>query len=244
MDTISLIAFGQDVGALAHEETSVFSRAFDACVKHTINRFINPWWKIFRAIGTPSEREYARNIATLNEFAHSIIRARRRSLAESPQSDRFDLLSLFVKHAMNEGEELSDEFLRDIIMSMVIAGRDTTACVLSWMFYELFRHPDVGDKLANEFEQFVDNDGMLSFKDCPKTKYFELAFFETLRMHPSVPETLKRSIKDDVLPSGTKVPGGSYITYSPYTFGRSPFLWENADEFLPSRWDGDDNPES
>eukprot|EP00479_Gromia_sphaerica_P008636 TRINITY_DN3369_c0_g1_i1.p1 TRINITY_DN3369_c0_g1~~TRINITY_DN3369_c0_g1_i1.p1 ORF type:complete len:164 (+),score=29.03 TRINITY_DN3369_c0_g1_i1:454-945(+) len=147
MDAICLIAFGQDAGCLSSSSgNNEFTVAFDSAQAHMVDRLINPWWWINRALRTPGERNFQKIFRVIDNFAANIIENRRKMLTENPNSARFDLLSLFLKDAHARKEYVTDKYLRDIVMSFVIAGRDTTACILSWLFYELSIHPDVEKK--------------------------------------------------------------------------------------------------
>lgn len=122
-----------------------------------------------------------------------------------------------------------DKYLRDIIFSFIIAGRDTTASTLSWLFYELLTKPDIVNELMIEIETFnldIDN---ANINDYGFYKKIESAFLETLRLHPPVPFDVKYAKKDDVLISSneiaTFIPKNSTIIYSPYIMGRNPQIW-------------------
>eukprot|EP00656_Telonema_subtile_P048962 TRINITY_DN5988_c0_g1_i4.p1 TRINITY_DN5988_c0_g1~~TRINITY_DN5988_c0_g1_i4.p1 ORF type:complete len:118 (+),score=33.45 TRINITY_DN5988_c0_g1_i4:171-524(+) len=101
----------------------------------------------------------------------------------------------------------SDDYLTDIVLNLIIAGRDTTACLLSWTFYELGRNPEVLAKLREELEG-SDPDDYQSMKNQP---YLTSVLYETARFWPGVPFDSKVAAEDDVLPDGTKIPAGCWV---------------------------------
>jgi len=173
-------------------------------------------------------------------------------IVSSKQSvSRSDLLSLYL---MSEGMEddhdksaslqPSDRNLRDVILNMVIAGRDTTAQALSWTFYRLCIHPDVQAKVRQEVLSVVEQHGLLasattamSYEMLQQLRYTEAVCLEVLRLHPSVPKEGKCVMKDDVLPDGTSVRKGDLLVFSPWVMGRQTALWgPDALQFRPERF--------
>ena len=132
--------------------------------------------------------------------------------------------------------------LRDVVMNFLIAGRDTTACALSWTMYELNRHPDVKQKVLEEANKFCSSgdrvlrDEDYTYENIGEMRYTHAVALEVLRLHPSVPVEVKFSINEDKLPDGTKIHPGCACIYSPYAMGRNKVIWgEDAEEFKPER---------
>ena len=119
----------------------------------------------------------------------------------------------------------------------MIAGRDTTATLLSWMLWEVCQHPEMLVKARAEIADVLDGNPM-SFDDVSCFEYLRAIQNETLRLHPSVPRDLRFAENDDVFPDGTKVKAGTGIAYVPYVMGRDPTLWgDDCLEFKPERWE-------
>ena len=137
--------------------------------------------------------------------------------------------------------------LRNIVMNFIIAGRDTTACALSWQFMHLLQDDSILSKLKKEVESVTSgnledmNHEEAFEKITKKMPYLNAVAKETLRLHPSVPKNVKFAVKDDVLPDGTKVPAGIAVIWSPYAMGRNPNIWENPLKYDPMRWFEDGN---
>jgi len=137
---------------------------------------------------------------------------------------------------------LTDKYLRDLILNFLIAGRDTTACALSWMMYVLCLNPEVEEKMYQEIEAVIGN-SEFSFDNVKDLVYTEAVLLETLRLYPSVPFEFKTCMEDDVM-NGIKIPKGTQVIYNPYTWGRSERLWTDPLVVKPERWFGEDGKHS
>lgn len=113
-----------------------------------------------------------------------------------PQVDKQDILSRFLNERPKDPENMNDRYLRDIILSFLIAGKDTTAGTLSWFIYLLCRHPRVEQKIFEEVNEAVGAKGSESMEEfatkvtegsLAKMTYLHAAISETLRLYPAVP---------------------------------------------------------
>ena len=225
LDSIGEIAFGKDIGSL-HQDIP-FANAFDGAQYSVQLRFLTLFWKMQKF--TPRERKLAENIQTLNSFCTELIKERR---AEGKNSGRSDLLSLFLE----SGDDVDDEFLRDVIINYTIAGRDTTAQALAWAVYMLNKHPEVERKVIAEIDEVIGQNEVV-FEHTKKLPYLHAVFSEVVRLWPSVPKDSKYALADDVLPDGTQIKAGDWVLYVPYVMGRRTELWgPDAREFKPERW--------
>lgn len=109
------------------------------------------------------------------------------------------MLSRFLMEKENDSENMNDKYLRDIILNIIIAGRDTTAITLSWFFYMLCKHSSLQDQLAREVEDSTGADhcctdmtagftSTLTEAALSKMQFLHAALTETLRLHPAIPE--------------------------------------------------------
>ncbi|KAK9234456.1 cytochrome P450 [Lipomyces kononenkoae] len=141
--------------------------------------------------------------------------------------------------------------LRDQLLNILLAGRDTTAALLSWTLYLLASHPRVFEKLRREIiEKFGDNANSegkekISFESLKSTLYLRYVLSEVLRLYPPVPLNYRCAVQDTVLPVGGGLDGklpvlvrkGDTVAYSVYVMHRRKDLYgEDADEFRPERW--------
>jgi fatty acid omega-hydroxylase len=120
----------------------------------------------------------------------------------------------------------------------------TTAQALSWLFYELLENPQELTRVREEVLDVVGEETMPDYAAVKRMPYLSAAFFEALRLHPSVPKDVKMAINDDVLPSsGHRIRGGTWLAYCPYVMGRLPQIWgEDCRQFKPQRFVEDPNP--
>ena len=119
-----------------------------------------------------------------------------------------DLLSRFIDAGVS-----SDKELRDIVMNVVLAGRDTTAVSMSWTFFELTRHPEVVTRIVQEVEQVCGEGAQAeySYDTMAQLKYTHAVVMEVLRLHPPVTNDPRFAVTDDTLPDGNRVPAGGGI---------------------------------
>lgn len=140
--------------------------------------------------------------------------------------------------------------LQDQLLNIMVAGRDTTAGLLSFTFFELSRNPEVYERLKQEVlvqfgegtQEDIDN---ITFESLKKCEYLKWILNEVLRMYPSVPMNFREATKDTVLPTGGGPDGnapvfvakGTTVAYSVYHTHRDPqYYGKDADQFRPERW--------
>jgi len=135
---------------------------------------------------------------------------------------------------------------------ILLAGRDTTAALLSWVFVALLQHPSVFQKLRrailSDFGPDANNPPTnITFSNLKSCRYLQHVLHETLRLYPSVPFNNRMCIHDTVFPVGggpggdkpLAVQKGTMVTWSVYAMHRRKDLWgEDAEEFRPERWEG------
>ena len=138
------------------------------------------------------------------------------------------------------GEDTSSKQLRDDLMTMLIAGHETTAAVLTWALFELSQQPELMQKISKEVDSVLGGREP-TFDDIPKLQMIRLVIAESLRMYPEPPLLIRRALEDDVLPAGcagfqTKIMRGTDIFLALYNIHRSSDYWENPDQFDPERF--------
>ncbi|KZV48120.1 hypothetical protein F511_28762 [Dorcoceras hygrometricum] len=233
-DTICRFSFGLDLGCLNLPlPISEFESAFDLASRLSAERAITASpivWKIKRFFNLGKEKQLKQAIKSVNDLANEVIKYKRN---HQDISSHDDLLSRFMANIDD------DEFLRDIVVSFLIAGRDTVASSLTSFFWLLSKNPGVIQSIIKESDQIM---GPAS-KKCPsfdqlrQMHYLQAAVHESLRLFPPVQFDSKFSDADDVLPDGTIVSGGTRVTYHPYAMGRSKSIWgHDFGEFKPGRW--------
>lgn len=237
LDSIGKIGFGVNIDSLSKDDVP-FATAFDRAQQLVAMRFVSPFWE-YKPFGWiySSERELARHIKTLNRFAYEIIEKRQAEIAQGLGS-RGDILSLFLAEKLG----LTDLELRDIVMAFMIAGRDTTACTLTFTLLLLAENEEWQEKLRSEirskFRESKNKDNVLTSSDVSQMPLLQNVVLESLRLYPPVPVDIKAAAVDDVLPGNFPIPAGTRVSYDPYVLGRCEKLWgPDALQFNPDRWD-------
>ncbi|EOY24782.1 Cytochrome P450, family 86, subfamily A, polypeptide 8 [Theobroma cacao] len=251
-DNICGLTFGKDPQTLSPGlPENGFAMAFDRATEATLQRFILPEiiWKLKKWFRLGMEVKLSQSLEHMDKFLSDIINTRKLELVSQRQggTPHDDLLSRFMK----KKEAYSDEFLQNVALNFILAGRDTSSVALCWFFWLVIQNPRVEEKILIEIctvlvetrgadtSKWVDEP--LVFEEVDRLIYLKAALSETLRLYPSVPQDSKHVIADDVLPSGTFVPSGSNVTYSIYSIGRMKFIWgEDCLDFKPERWLSED----
>jgi cytochrome P450 len=230
LDSIGEIGFGTNVDSM-HKPDLPFPRAFDFCQEAMQARFLTPCWEL-RQYLHPMEFRFRREARVLDQFADEVIR---KSHEDPDLATRDDLLAIFMRSRNEHGEPFSDTYLRDLIMNFAIAGRDTTAQGLSWMFFRLTREPEVLARLVEEIDRVLQG-RQPDYNMLKRLPYAHACFSEALRLHPPVPKDAKVALQDCTLPSGHRVPKGAFLTYVPYVMARLESNWEHPERFDPLRF--------
>jgi cytochrome P450 len=216
--------FGAEVGA----EEEKIARAFDTALLGINVRSLMPRW--FGRLPISFNQRFKRALATLDEEVYRIIRQRRgrRGMGD-------DLLAMLMETRDEEtGESMSDRQLRDEVMTIYLAGHETTANALSWVWYLLSTNPETARKVREEVS-YVLKGRLPGFEDLPTLVYTRMVIDETLRLYPPAWIVTRRAIEDDEI-GGYCIPAGSRLMLSPYLTHRRPELWENPEEFEPERF--------
>ncbi|KAG6474514.1 hypothetical protein ZIOFF_068451 [Zingiber officinale] len=170
------------------------------------------------------------------EIVHAYVdrRMRRRPAADS-SGWRDDLISRFTAGGHSE------EFVRDNLISFVLAGRDTTPSALTRFFWVLSSRPDVVAQIRGEIERIRSGrrqgETLFTQDDLKQMNYLQAAISETLRLYPPVPLVPRECLEDDELPDGALVRRGWVVMYNAHAMGRREALWgRDCEEYRPERW--------
>ncbi|KAL5570101.1 hypothetical protein UlMin_026676 [Ulmus minor] len=250
LDSIFKVGFGVDLNNLSglDEFGNRFTKAFDDSNVILYRRYVDLAWKIKRFLNLGLEATLKQNLKVINDFIFELIRQKREQMRNGElKSGKDDILSRFLMESEKDPENMTDQYLRDITLNFIIAGKDTSANTLTWFFYLLCKHPLVQEKLALEVREATKADQnsitpdelaeLITDQVLDKMQYLHAALTETLRLYPAVPVDGKNSVGDDVLPDGYKVKKGDGVSYMAYAMGRMTYIWgEDAEEFRPERW--------
>lgn len=246
------IAFSQDTGALSNPDVpDEFGEAFGFAQKVLDQRFVQPfWWFTERYSKTGAKMRASSKI--IDDFLNDIVSKRLAEAQagsskpddEETKSRGQDLLDLFIAYRNRDGSALGHQDLRDAILNLLIAGRDTTAEALSWMTWHIITDPETHHFLTTEIDEGYDATGSLDidYGDFKEHSRKLACIHESLRLHPSIPKNIRVAQADDVLPNGgPRIDKGDIVIYSDWAMGRNKDVWgDDAAEFRPSRWIDDD----
>lgn len=229
-DNICKLAFGDDPDCF--NSTSPFVSAFDEAVQICSSRAMSPIqmaWKLKRFLKIGSEKQLKTAINIVNGYASKIIESRK-------EKNLDDLLSRFMFSDNVHGK--NEKFLRDIIISFILAGKDTTSTALTWFFWVLSANLDCQNRIVTELTQLRQvRSGVFNYEDLKNLNYLHAAISESLRLFPPIPINTRLTVRDDILPDGTHVGGGWHADYSAYAVGRMESVWgADCREFRPERW--------
>jgi cytochrome P450 len=192
-------------------------------------RFTFPFYPPLR-VPTPRNRRFLAARAALDEVVYGIISERRQRPGEHD-----DLLVLLMEARDEEtGEGMSDKQLRDEVITLFLAGHETTANALTWASYLLSTHVAVAHRLQAEVDEALEG-GIPTASDLPRLPYTRMVIDETLRLYPPAWITNRRAIEADTV-CGNRIPADAMVSISPYVTHRDPKLWENPEGFDPDRF--------
>ncbi|WOL12673.1 hypothetical protein Cni_G21440 [Canna indica] len=237
-ETICRISFGLDRGCLELSMSMAqFAAAFDTASLLSARRGTAATpiiWKLKRLLNVGSEKELKKAIGLINTLAEEVIRQRRKLGYASSH----DLLSRFMASMEND-----DKYLRDIVISFLLAGRDAVSSGITTFFLLLSRHPRVAARMREEIAAVTKGgaaageEGVASYEQLKEMHYVHAAIYESMRLFPPVQFDSKFCVEDDVLPDGTFVSQNTRVTYHPYAMGRMESIWgADCSEFKPERW--------
>lgn len=184
---------------------------------------VPPW------VPTPTNFRFRRAMQTLEEVVQRIVDERR---ARGETGD--DLLGLFMQARAEGGGAMSDRQLRDELMTMVLAGHETTAVALSWTWHLLGRHPEWAARMRDEAREVL-GDRDPTWDDLPRLEQTEHVLREAMRLYPPAWIVERRAIEDDVI-GGYRIPKNATVAVSPFVLHRHPGAWERPDDFDPTRF--------
>ena len=213
LESFAEIAFGERPGLLDDNMKSLqWAAAYDIVQNISTARFSSPIWELKKLLQIGNEKVLSDNIKLINEYASSVIAKRKQHNNNKQLIDKPDLLSRFINYSIEHNQHLTDRELRDVVINFIVAGRDTTACMLTWATYELSQHPEWQDKLLSVINTVHTDSSSISDIDrydaCSSIPLIQAFLHETLRLHPSVPMDSKEAVNDDTLPDGTFIAAG------------------------------------
>lgn len=217
--------FGVDLGTRAGE----LGPAVDDARAFLTWRMARPFAPVW--IPTPLAHRFRRAKRTLDQLVYGLIAERRSKGA----SGRVDLLSALVSAVDPEtGAAMEDRQVRDEVMTLLMAGHESTAVTLGWALFLLGSNPEIQARLREEVDGVVGHRPPAA-ADVAQLPYTRMVLEETLRLYPPVWAMSRQAIEEDVV-AGFRVPKGCYVMLVQYAIHRLPELWPEPEAFRPERF--------
>ncbi len=228
--TLTIVAdtlFGAEVGSSS--DTARVQQAITD-VMEMFDLVMLPFAEWLMYLPLPRMRRYRAAQRALDELIYGIVADRRRS-----GEDRGDLLSMLLHAQDAEGSGgMTDRQLRDEVITLFLAGHETTANALTWTWVLLGRHPEVDARLQDELDAVLEGRPPTA-DDVPRLPYARAVVAETMRLYPPA-WTMGRRVLRDYRWNGHDIPAGSLILMSQWVMHRDPRFWPDPERFDPERW--------
>jgi len=186
-------------------------------------------WILNNRLPTPAHHHFNRLVRDIDAIVYRIIAERR-----SSGKDEGDLLSMLLRSQDEDGSQMTDQQLRDEVMTLFLAGHETTALTLSWTLHLLALHPEVQRRLHSEVDDVL-SDRSPSVADLPRLKYTEMIAKEAMRLYPPA-YALGREAIDECEIGGYRIPPKSQLFAFQWVTHRDPRYFDEPDQFHPDRW--------
>lgn len=164
---------------------------------------------------------------------HVLLQAEIEERRTQETQKRTDVLSLMMAARDEQGQAMTDEELRDELLTILFAGHETTATTLAWAFYQIYRQVDVREKLLKELDSLGENSSLMEIAQLP---YLTAVCQETLRMYPVLPIIFPRIAKVPVNIAGHSFDTGTVLMPTIYLVHYREDLYPNAQQFKPERF--------
>ena len=227
LDIICQTMFSTDLKSRASEIRTAVAALAEIAYHEMQQPFIWPLW-----LPTRWNRRKKAAMALLDQVVWTMVRQRRRE-----NVDKGDLLSMLLTAVDEEGDggTLTDRQVRDEAMTLMLAGHDTTAAALDWLFWLLAKHPDAADRCRLEIQQTC-GDRPVEFSDLPKLTWLNAVIRESLRLYPPAIGVFLRKATQDVRIGDVDVPKGALISLSSLVTHRDARWFPEPDRFDPERF--------
>src|ERR1051326_549678 len=180
-------------------------------------------------LSLPFHRRFARAIEKLDAEIRTMVAERHAGGCDAP-----DLLSTMVRLHKESRKGLTDQKIRDQILTFFTVGHETTATGLMWTWYLLSQNPDAATKVHSEVDQVL-ADRLPSGQDCDRLRYTRMVFAESMRLYPPVWLMTRRAVRDTQI-NGFTIRSGSYVHLSPFVTHRDSRYFPEPERFDPERW--------
>jgi cytochrome P450 len=235
VDGVSGLAFGTDINTLESDEEVIqrhLDKIFPALFRRIFTSF--PYW---RHVRLPADRALDRSVAALNVAIQGFIAQARERMRANPslREQPSNLLEGMIAAADQGGSGVNDEHVAGNVMTLLLAGEDTTANTLAWMIWLLHRHPDALRQATDEVMRVAPDPTAFTPEQMAALAYLEACAYETMRLKPVAPFLVIEALSDTVV-ADVAVPRGTFV----WCVMRHDSVDErhvaHPQRFDPSRW--------
>ncbi|XP_025721766.2 cytochrome P450 4F6-like [Callorhinus ursinus] len=197
---------------------------------------------------TPNGWRFRRACNLVHNFTDAVIQERRRALISGGSHDflkakakakTLDFIDVLLLAKDEDGKQLSDEDIRAEADTFMFEGHDTTASGLSWVLYNLAKHPEYQERCRQEVQELLrDREPQeIEWDDLAQLPFLTMCIKESLRLHPPVTVIARRCTHDVGLPDGRIIPKGSICVISIFGIHHNPSIWPDPEVYNPFRFD-------
>ncbi|KAJ7976874.1 Cytochrome P450 [Quillaja saponaria] len=242
LDVIGLSLFNYNFDSL-NTDSPVIDAVYTALKEaEARSTDILPYWKVnILCKIIPRQIKAEKAVTVIRQTVEELIAKCKEIVeAEGERIDEDDYVNdtdpSILRFLLASREEVSSVQLRDDLLSMLVAGHETTGSVLTWTLYLLSKDSSSLGKAREEVDRVLQG-RRPSYEDIRDLKFLTSCIFESLRLYPHPPVLIRRAQVPDVLPGAYKVNAGQDIMISVYNIHHSSQVWERAEEFVPERFD-------
>ncbi len=211
-------------------EAREVGRALDDLVA-SFELTVNPFRNLLNKLPLPSVRKARRARSVLDALVYGLIAERRRTGGTDGGGD---LLSLLLEARDEDGRGMDDRQVRDEVLTLFLAGHETTANALAWTWYLLARHPEAAVRFRAEIDTVL-GDRLPGAGDVPRLVFTRQVLAESMRLYPPAWAISRRAVEPVVI-GGYPLPAGTGVLCSQWVAHRDPRFFPDPLRFLPERW--------
>jgi cytochrome P450 len=235
VDVTSRLAFGYNMNTIEQTKDAIQDHLeiiFPAIFKR-VNAPV-PYW---RFVTLPADKRLAKSLQVIYDTMQGVINETKQKLKENPelQSHPTNFLEALIAASARENP-ISNELIIGNVLTILLAGEDTTAHTLSWVFYFMHLHPEVQKKMQEEADIVLGEDAVLrNYDDNVKLVYIEAVVYEAMRLKPVAPVFFMNSLEDTVL-ENVSIPKETFIILQTQYSAINKKYFSNPEKFIPERW--------
>ncbi|XP_072951987.1 cytochrome P450 81Q32-like [Typha angustifolia] len=183
-------------------------------------------------------KEMKRLSAAINEFSQRLIDEQKRENKNSQgERKKKTMIDHLLALQETDPDTYSDQAIKSICMSLLVAGTETTSNAVEWAMSLLLNNPHILTKVATEIETCVGDERLIDESDFSNLPYLHCILKETLRLYPGAPLLLPHESRDDLVLNNYNIPHGTMLLVNAYSIHRDPAMWDEPEKFKPERFE-------